>query len=160
MLLTGLFPVACLATFLMRPRPTCLGIAPPMWACSSYIDYQSRKWSTDMPTGQSDRGTSSAKVSSSQITLVGIESTELASSSLLEQDSAWHSPSLVEPCSLILPREMKMTWILFSVALLSHKTAFSRHRRYANCSSKSREEVKGIETPVTQFRRATARSGI
>lgn len=46
-----------------------------------------------MPTGQPDGGNSSAKVSSSQTTLVSIELTKVLSPSVLELDSAWHSPS-------------------------------------------------------------------
>lgn len=64
--LPGLLPLSCLTTFLTQPGPSGAGMEL-RWAGSSYIYWEPRKCTTDMPTSQSDDRSSSGEVSSSQV---------------------------------------------------------------------------------------------
>jgi hypothetical protein len=50
----GGHPTASSACFLIPPRATCLEGHHPQKARLSYVNHQSRKYYTDLPTGQSD----------------------------------------------------------------------------------------------------------
>lgn len=65
----GLLCMDCAARLLTQPRATSPGMAPP----TSIIN---QKMPTYMPTGQSDEGSSSVEVPSSQATLVCVKLTK------------------------------------------------------------------------------------
>lgn len=50
--------------FIQNPGPPCPGVMPPTVAGPSHFNLQTRKRLTDLPTGQSDGGSSSAEVPS------------------------------------------------------------------------------------------------
>ena len=70
MLLTGLFPVACSACFLIAPRTTCPGMKPPTggWSPPQWNIHQENA-PTDLPTKPANGRIFSFEVPSSQMTL-------------------------------------------------------------------------------------------
>lgn len=63
------------ATFILLPKTTCPGVMLPTvgWALSNH---QSRKWSTELPTVQSDGNIFPTEILLSQMTLACVEMTE------------------------------------------------------------------------------------